>query len=198
MVDDALVAGCVTNVAVLAKTALILCHLSGQRIGRGLVCVGKVKVGDGAVLAARVVECLRGSAGAVHVLRYHGTRGSRFSLGRARDDVFPIGRGRNSKSNLVRSWTQDGHVSFVLDANASLCADEVDPFLGGLVGRGAEVVVAGRGEDAKDVVHLLLRVSLAGDGSDLGKVDLMAQLGLVLVLVDGEAIWAQDKVDGLP
>jgi hypothetical protein len=48
------------------------------------------------------------------------------------------------------------------------------------------------------VVHLLLRVSLAGDGGDLGEVDLMAQLGLVLVLVDGEAVWAQDKVDGLP
>lgn len=134
----------------------------------------------------------------MHLLRHHGTRGSRFSLGGARDDVFPIGRGRSSKSDLVRSWAQDSHVGLVLDANASLCPDEVDPFLGGLVGRGAEVVVAGGGEDAKDVVHLLLRVSLAGDGGDLGEVDLVAQLGLVLVLVDGEVVWAQDKVDGLP
>jgi hypothetical protein len=48
------------------------------------------------------------------------------------------------------------------------------------------------------VVHLLLRVSLARDGSDLGEVDLVAQLRLVLVLVDGEAVGAQDEVDGLP
>jgi hypothetical protein len=48
------------------------------------------------------------------------------------------------------------------------------------------------------VVHLLLRVALAGDGGDLGEVDLVAQLGLVLVLVDGEAVGPQDEVDGLP
>jgi hypothetical protein len=60
------------------------------------------------------------------------------------------------------------------------------------------VVVAGRREDAKDVVHLLLRVLLAGDGGDFGEVDLVAQLGLGLVLVERQAVGAQDDVDGLP
>ena len=83
-------------------------------------------------------------------------------------------------------------------ADARLGAYEVHPLLGVLVGGCAEVVVAGGREDAKDMLHLLLRVSLARDGRDLGEVDLVAQLRLVLVLVDGEAVGAQDEVDGLP
>ena len=39
---------------------------------------------------------------------------------------------------------------------------------------------------------------MAGDGGDFGEVDLVAQLGLGLVLVDGEVVGAQDEVDGFP
>lgn len=60
------------------------------------------------------------------------------------------------------------------------------------------MVVAGRREEAKDVLYLLLRVLLTGDGGDLGEGDLVAELGLVLVAVDGEQIRAEDDVDGLP
>ena len=59
------------------------------------------------------------------------------------------------------------------------------------------VVARGR-EDAKDMLYLLLRVLLARDGGDLGKCDLVAELGLVLVAVDGEQVRAEDDVDGLP
>jgi hypothetical protein len=48
------------------------------------------------------------------------------------------------------------------------------------------------------VVHLLLGILLACDGRDLGEVDLVTQLLLILVLVDGEQVRAQDEVDGLP
>lgn len=60
------------------------------------------------------------------------------------------------------------------------------------------MVVAGRREDAEDVVHFLLRVSLARNGSDLREVDLVSQFRLVLVLVYREAVRAQDEVYGLP
>jgi hypothetical protein len=48
------------------------------------------------------------------------------------------------------------------------------------------------------VVHLLLGVALAGNGGDLSEIDLVAQLRLVLVAIDGEAIGAEDEVDALP
>jgi hypothetical protein len=74
----------------------------------------------------------------------------------------------------------------------------MDPFLGLLLGGSAEVVVAGGREDAKDMLDLLLGVLLARDGGDFGEGDLVAELGLVLVAVDGEQIRAEDNVDGLP
>ena len=60
------------------------------------------------------------------------------------------------------------------------------------------MVVACRREDAEDVVHLLLGVPLASDSGDFGEVDLMTQFSLCFVLVDGQAVRAQDDVDWLP
>ena len=59
------------------------------------------------------------------------------------------------------------------------------------------VIARGR-EDAKDVLYLLFGVLLAGDGGDLGEGDLVAELGLVLVAVDGEQIGTEDDVNRLP
>ena len=59
------------------------------------------------------------------------------------------------------------------------------------------VIARGR-EDAKDVLYLLLGVFLARNGSDFGEGDLVAELCLVLVAVDGEQVRAEDNVDWLP
>lgn len=61
VIDDALVVGRGADVALLARVALLLLLLwcsRGRRVGGGLVGVGEVKVGDGAALAAGVVEGL--------------------------------------------------------------------------------------------------------------------------------------------
>ena len=59
VIDDALVVGCGADVALLARVGLLLLWCSrGRRVGGGLVGVGEVKVGDGAALAAGVVEGL--------------------------------------------------------------------------------------------------------------------------------------------
>jgi len=98
---------------------------------------------------------------------------------------------------LVARGAHENNVLFML-VDAGLVADHMDPLLSVLVGGGCEVVVAGGGENAKDVLDLFLRVLLAGDGSDVGEGDLVAQLSLVVVAVDGEQVGAQDQVDGLP
>ena len=108
-----------------------------------------------------------------------------------------LGRAVEAGEGLVAGGTEQNQLALLL-VDACLCSDEVHPFLGLAVGGDAEVVVAGRREDAEDVVHLLLGVLLAGDGGDLGQVDLVPQLGLGLVLVDGQAVGAQDEVDSLP
>ena len=87
MVDYALVGGGGADVALLARIALCL-RRARERLGGGLVGVGEVEVGDGAALAAGVVEGLRGTPGAVHVLGGDGARGPRLCLGGAGDDVF--------------------------------------------------------------------------------------------------------------
>ena len=89
------------------------------------------------------------------------------------------------------------HLPLLL-VNARFCSDQVHPVLRLCVGGGADVVVAGWREDAKDVVHLLLRVLLAGNSGDFGQVDLVAQLSLGLVLVKRQTVGAQDDVDWLP
>lgn len=133
----------------------------------------------------------------MHVLRGDGARGSRLCLGGTGNNVFSGCAAKACKRLLCGCGTHDGHLSLVL-ANARLGTYEVHPVLSVFVCGCAEVVVAGGRKDAKDVLHLLLRVLLARNCRDLGEVDLVAQLGLVLVLVDGEAVGAQDDVDGLP
>ena len=197
VVDDALIVGCGADVALLAEVALLMRGL-GKRVDRGLeVAVGEVEVGDGAAFAARVVEGLRGPSGTMHLLWGYGARGPGLGLGRARHNIVSGGPAKTGKLEPSGRRGHDGQFC-LFGTYSCLCPYEVHPLLRVLVGHGAEVVVAGGREDAEDVFHLLLRVSLARDGRDLGEVDLVSQFRLVLVLVDGEAVWAQDGVDGLP
>jgi hypothetical protein len=77
-------------------------------------------------------------------------------------------------------------------------ADRLDPFLGVLRGRGLKVVVARGREEPKEVLALVLGVLEGGDGGEVRGVDLVAELGLLVVLVYGDAVWSQDEVDALP
>lgn len=72
---------------------------------------------------------------------------------------------------------------FLFDAR--FAPDQVDPFFGVGLGEGFEVVVAGGGEEAEDVVALVFGIFEEGDGGEVGEEDLVAQLGLILVFVDG-------------
>ena len=125
----------------------------------------------------------------------HGARRSArgLRLGRAGDDGVPV----DAVEGLARGRAHEQHVLVAL-VDAGLCADEVDPGLGFRVGRGGEVVVPGGREDGEDVGHLLLGVALAGHGGEVRQADLVPELRLGLVAVDGQQVRAQDDVDGLP
>ena len=60
------------------------------------------------------------------------------------------------------------------------------------------MVVSCRRKQTKDMLHFLLGIPLARNGGDFGEVDLVPQLGLVLVLVDREQVRAEDEVNRLP
>jgi hypothetical protein len=72
---------------------------------------------------------------------------------------------------------------FLLDAR--FAPDQVDPFFGVGLGEGFEVVVAGGGEEAEDVVALVFGVFEEGDGGEVREEDFVPQFGFVLVFVDG-------------
>jgi hypothetical protein len=122
-----------------------------------------------------------------------GSRRARGRVGVDQDALHPV----KAREGLLAGGAHERHLAFLL-VYARRRPYEVDPFLRLLLARRADAVVARGREYAEDVVHLLLRVLLARDGRDLGKIDLVAQLGLLLILVDGEVVWAQDDVDRLP
>lgn len=74
---------------------------------------------------------------------------------------------------------------FLFFFDARFAPDQVDPFFGVDLGKGFEVVVARGGEEAEDVVALVFGVFEEGDGGEVGEEDFVAQLGFVLVFVDG-------------
>jgi hypothetical protein len=189
------------DVALLADIAVQLGLPARQRGGRGKTAgIREVEIGDGAALVAGVVERLGFPARAVHGFSGNGAGRPRLGLGGAGHDVgahdVSLGAVEAGEGRLA-CRAHERHLALLL-VYARLGSNEVNPLLCLLVARCAEVVVAGGREDAKDVVHLLLRVPLARDGGDLGEIDLVAQLRLVLVSVYREAVGAQDNVDGLP
>jgi hypothetical protein len=98
--------------------------------------------------------------------------------------------------SVCRRGCEEHLLLFFLDAR--FAADQVDPFLGVGLGEGFEVVVAGGGEEAEDVVALVFGVFEEGDGSEVGEEDFVAEFGFVLVFVDGYRGWAEDEVDRFP
>ena len=158
--------------------------------------VGEVEVRNGAALVARVVESLRRPSRIACVFWRLGARWTWFGLGGARHKIS-LGSVEAGKGVLAGGRAHHHHVS-LFTVHARLCPYQVDPLLCFSVGSGAEVVVARRRENGKEVVHLLLRVLLSRDGRDFGEVDLVAQLGLVLVPVYRKDIGAQHDVDRLP
>jgi hypothetical protein len=82
--------------------------------------------------------------------------------------------------------------------DAGFAADEGDPFVGVRLGEGLEVVVARGGEEAEDVLALVLGVFEEGDGGEVREVDFVSELGLRSVFVDGDGGRAEDEVDLLP
>jgi len=201
VVYNAFVIGGGADVALLADIALQLRLSRRQRGSRGKTAgIGKVEIRDGGALVARVVERLRFASGAVHGFSGNGARRPRLGLGGAGHEVgahdMPPGAVGAGEGRLgIRA--HERHLALLL-VDARLGSYEVDPLLCLLVACCTKVVVTGGREYAKDVVHLLLLVPLARHGGDLGEVDLVAQLGLILVSVYGEAVGAQDNVDGLP
>lgn len=58
--------------------------------------------------------------------------------------------------------------------------------------------VARRGKQPKDMFIPPFGVFLSRNGRHVAEIELVAQFGLVFVLVDGDDVRAQDEVDGLP
>lgn len=54
------------------------------------------------------------------------------------------------------------------------------------------VVIPLRGEKAKDMLCLALRIALTGNGCEVREVYLVAKLCTVVIFVYGEKVWAQD------
>lgn len=115
---------------------------------------------------------------------------------RVRRNILLFGPIKASEG-FISGRAHENHIALVF-VYARLGANQIHPLLRFLFGRGAEVVVTAGREYAKDVLDLSFRVLLARDCSDVGEGDLVAELGLVLVAVDGEEVRAEDNVDGLP
>lgn len=92
---------------------------------------------------------------------------------------------------LSSPWACQDHVLLSL-VDTRLSSDCFDPLLGALVTLRIEVIVSRRCEQSKCVFGLSLGIFLACNGSEIGQGDLVAQLGLVFVTVDGEKIGAKD------
>ena len=72
------------------------------------------------------------------------------------------------------------------------------PFLRLAIRRGFQVIISRRREEGEDMLSFASRVLLACNGCEFAEVNLMAQLGFVLVAVDGEDVGSEDDEDGLP
>jgi len=72
------------------------------------------------------------------------------------------------------------------------------PFLRLAIRRGFEVIISRRREEGEDMLGFTSRVLLSRNGCEFAEVDLMAQLGFVLVAVDGEDVGSEDDEDGFP
>lgn len=97
---------------------------------------------------------------------------------------------------VCRGGGEEHFLLFLLDAR--FAADQVDPFFGVGLREGFEVVVAGGGEEAENVMALVFGVFEEGDGCEVGEEDFVSELGFVLVFVDRYRGWAEDEVDRFP
>jgi hypothetical protein len=93
-----------------------------------------------------------------------------------------------------RTWASQEHL-LVFFFNARFGADETDPFFRIVA---AQVIVSRGGEESKDILLLVLRVLEAGDGRQVGEIDLVAKAGIIVALVDGKEVGTENEVNTLP
>jgi hypothetical protein len=66
------------------------------------------------------------------------------------------------------------------------------------IGGDLNVEIPRRGKQTETMFVRFFGILLAGDGSEFGEVDLMAEFRFVAIFVDGEEVRSQDDVDRLP